>query len=229
MAQPAFVFCDSDALIQLFLVRDIRPLRVLRSKYSVQPVVTPEVEIELQSHRRFAARIAPELKKALDNGLLRLLDRSTLESHYGAPPGGTLAADAALAQIAKMGRQYQSYIDTGEAYTYAAAITVGTPALSHDRTALEALEKAGLPLPSTVLRIFDLICLAYQIGEMPVEDCEDFRKALIGEREFIPECFKNYSFYNGLKDFRPRIRDSRASDVGNKYPESFPYSTEIDL
>lgn len=138
MSRPAFVLCDTDAVIQFLLTGETRPLRLLPARYSIQPLVVAEVEIELQSIPRFRKRIAPELKKALANGVLRILDQVVLEAHFGGPPAGSLAAASAMTQIAALGREYQQHVDLGEAYTHAAAVTLGVPALSHDRTALNA-------------------------------------------------------------------------------------------
>lgn len=229
MANPPFVICDTDGLIQLLLTRELRPLRFLRSKYSIQPLVVPEVEIELRSNKRFAARIAPDLRKALESELIKVLDKAILETHYGGPPGGPLAAAAALREISKIGRQNSTFVDTGEAYTLSAASVLGMPAFSNDKTALEALLKSGLSVPATVLRTFDLIALCQQVSEISEEDCEEFRRKLLSENEGVPACFKNYSYRNGIREFSPRIRDSRLADVGLTDSEDLPYSRIIEL
>jgi len=229
MASSGFLVCDTDAVIQFLLAGEVRPFRLLRSKYSIQPVVVPEVEIELQSNRRFAKRIAPELKKALANNLLCVLDNSNLESHYGGKPAGSMAAAAAMAQIAKQGREYQKHVDFGEAYTHAAALVVNVPAMSHDLCALQTLVAAGLPVPATVLRAFDLITLCNQVNDMSERDCDGFRQFLIREGEYVPKCFRNRSFGDGLRDFYPRIRDSSCQAIGKTGSPASQFSAMILL
>lgn len=229
MARPAFLFCDTDAVIQFLLAGEVRPFRLLRSKYSIQPIVVPEVEIELQSHKRLGKRIASELKKALANDLLRMLDKSVLESYYGGQSAGSMAATAAMAQISKRGRDYEKHVDFGEAYTHAAALEVNVPAMSHDLDALDTLISAGFPVPATVLRAFDLITLCNQVNEMSERDCDGFRGFLVGESEHVPKCFRNKSFGGGLKDFYPRIRDSSYPPIGGTGGPTFPFSTMILL
>jgi len=229
MARPSFVFCDADAIIQFLLAQEVRPFRLLRSKYSIQPLVVPEVEIELlRPIRRFGNRVAPEFKKVVANGLLRVVDKNALAAHYGGA-GGPMAAAAAMANIAKLGHEYQAHVDYGEAYTHAAALTLGVPALSHDRSALEVLIHAGLSVPTTVLRAFDLIALCYQVGEMTEKDCDAFRAALLLEHEYLPKCFAHKSFGDGLKDFCPRICDIHVAPVGSTGDPTLPYSAIVDL
>jgi len=229
MARPAFIFCDTDAVIQFLLTGEVRPFRVLRSNYSIQPLVVPEVEIELRSNQRFGARIAPELKRALEHNLLRVVDKSVLEAHYGSSLGASMAATAALGQIASVGRQNLARADSGEAYTHAAALTMGVPSMSNDITALKTLVAAGLPVPATVLRPFDLISLCFQVNEMTEHDCDQFRATLIKENEHVPSCFLHASFGDGLTNFVPRICDLRHAAVGATGGPSLPYSTVVDL
>lgn len=213
MARPAFVFCDTDATLQFLLVRQIRPFQVLHDRYGIQPIIVQEVELELGSHRRFGRRIAPELKRALNNGLLKLLDKSILTSHFGGATAGALAADNAIGAIAKLGLEFDKFVDAGEAFTLAAALTLGMPALSHDASAIAALERSGFDVPSPVLRAFDLVCLCYQMKEMTEAECDGFRKALAGEGEHLPQCFKNAAFGAGLTHFVPRLTDFKSPDV----------------
>ena len=228
MARPSILFCDADALIQFLLLGEVRPLRLLRSTYQIQPVVVPEVEIELRS-RRFGGRIAPELNKAFSNGVLRILDRSLLESYYGGPPSGHMAATAALSQIARIGAEYHRHVDRGEAYTHAAAITLSAPAMSNDRNALDVLGGAKFAVPQTVLRCFDLLVLSYQVRTVTEADCDNFRAGLLAENEHVPRCFVHKSFSDGLGEFSPRIRDSQATPVGLQQQQAFPYATVIVL
>ncbi len=229
MARPAFLPCDTDAVIQFLLTKQVKPLQVLRNRYGIQPIVVPEVDIELRSNRRFARRISPDLNKAIAHNLLCVLDRRVLEQHYGGGSAGAMAATAALSSIASTGLIYSGPADFGEAYTHAAAITLQVPALSHDRRALDALIGAGLPVPSTVLRAFDLLALAYQVSQLSANECDQFRASLVGENEYIPACFKNRSFVDGLPNFCPRLVDGTAPRVGSTSCPQTAFSTEILL
>ncbi len=229
MPRPAFVFCDTDAVIQFLLAKEVRPFRLLRSKYSIQPLIVPDVEIELYSNRRFGALIAPELKKVLATDLLRVLKMRDVESLYGESAAATAAAGAVMGEINKFGREYKKYVDLGEAYTHAAAVTIGVPALSHDRSALDVLTSAKLKVPNPVLRAFDLIALCYQAHEMSEHDCDAFRSTLIGHGEGVPRCFAHNSFAKGIIEFSPRIVDSAVPPVGRNADPSLPYSAVILL
>lgn len=229
MPRPHFVVCDSDATIQILLTNDIRPFQLLRSRYAIQPVITPEVEIELRSNRKFGRRIGPQFKKALVNRTLQILDRSLIEQHYEGGPAAALAATAALGSIAQRGKLYQVPADFGEAYTHAAAVVLDVPSLSHDRSALDALLAAGHQVPSTVLRCFDLLALFYQVGDLTAGDCDTFRAALQKESEWVPAPFKNRGFVDGLATFCPRILDGSVALVGVATCPTTAFSSRILL
>ena len=213
MPRPALLACDADALFQFFL-SDLRPLRALQATYGIQPVIVPEVEIELKSNKKFAARVSTDVRKALSTGLIRVLDQSTLSLAGIAGP----TASATLAAIQTLGAQYLAHVDFGEAYTHAAALTLGVPSLSHDISALRVLIGNGLRVPDPVLRLFDLVALAYQIKALSAADCDGIRQALNREKEWLPQCFKNSSFVSGMSAFCPRVRDGAASSVGLTTP-----------
>lgn len=229
MASPAFVFCDTDATLQFLLVRQVRPLQVLRARYGIQPVVVQEVELELSAHRKYGRRIAPELKRAFSNGVIRVFSKSDLEAYYGPTPATALAADNDLSQIAKVGAELDKYIGPGEAFTFAAASTMKMPALSHDASAIAALQRLGFTIPSPVLRAFDLVCLCYQVKDMTEAECDGFRKMLVGENEHVPACFKNAAFGSGLANFTPRLTDFKARDVGMRDPLASGYTKTLVL
>jgi hypothetical protein len=229
MARPDFVVCDTDALIQLFLNKDIRPLGLLRSRYRITPVIMPEVEIELGANPKYGRRIAPQVRKALTSGVLKIVNSGLLEAHYGGGTTGSLAAHAAFTEIQRLGKQFQGPADLGEAYTHAAALTLKSPALSHDRTALDALSSAGFAVPPTVLRTFDLLVLFYQVGDLSEGDCDAFRQAMNVEKEFLPSPFKRTSFADGLNSFAPRLIDGTSPRVGSCVTPSNPFSTSIVL
>lgn len=214
MANPSLLFWDSDALIQLLLTNTIAPLRALRSDYGIQSVVVPEVEIEMLSPKRFGS-IAPELRKAIGNNLIKVFDESTFLDLLGR--NDTLRADAAgtsFADIQQRGRAYSARVDVGEAYTFAAALELRQPAASHDWNAIKTLIALQLPLPFSVLRAFDLVVFAHQIALMSEKDCDRFRKALVQNGEGMPRSQQGKSFRDGLAQFEPRLIDSTRAIVG---------------
>jgi hypothetical protein len=232
MARPAFLSCDADALIQLFIAGELRPLKLLKNAYSIQPVIAPEVEIELHSNRRFGARIGPDLRKALANDLIKTLDRQTLEIHYATTnqlAGATAVANGTFAQIQSLGRAFEKHIDFGEAYTHAGALVLNVPAMSNDLSALEALAQAGHTVPSTVLRSWDLIALSFQVANMSADECDEFRKAMEAEKEYAPKCFRGKSYADGLRNFSARMADGSVAPVGSSIVDSAPFATRLIL
>lgn len=213
MANPSLLFWDADALIQVLLT-SIYPIKILRSDYGIQSVVVPEVELEVLAPRRITPAGAA-LKKARGNGLIRVLDEPTYRQLLG--ESESLRAEAAgtsYADIQIRGNEYNRRVDTGEAYAFAAALTLHQPAVSHDMNAISTLLGAHLPVPFVVLRAFDLVVFAHQIGKMSEQDCDRFRKTLVQLDEWIPSPQRDKSFRDGLARFEPRLIDSTRAIVG---------------
>lgn len=214
MANPSLLFWDSDALIQILLTKTIAPLKALRNDYGIQSVVVPEVQIELLSPKRFGG-IAPEFKKAVGNNLIRVLDEPTFLDLLN--KNESLRVDAtgtSFADIQLRGDEYNARIDTGEAYTFAAALALRQPAASHDRNAISTLDRTQKPIPFSVLRALDVVVFAHQIALMTEKDCDRFRKALVQNAEWIPQAQQGKSFRDGLAQFQPRLIDSTRQIVG---------------
>jgi hypothetical protein len=212
---PRLLPCDADALIQALLASNLSPLQILKAEFGIQPVIVPEVEIELASNRKFGLRLSARVRKALANQTIRTLDSGVIQSYVGV---SVLAAAGTLAAIERLGLQHENHVDYGEAYTHAAALTLGTPAMSHDLSALVALEQAGLPVPNPVLRYFDLVVLGYQVGAMSEADCDRTRQELLAENEWLPRCFEHHSFRDGLRAFCPRLLSGKRPPVGLATP-----------
>jgi hypothetical protein len=79
---------------------------------------------------------------------------------------------ASWAGFQSLGAQYEGRIHRGEAFTFAAAVTLGLPALSNDFSAIKTLESNLLTLPTPVLRAFDLLVFCYQNGCLELKACE---------------------------------------------------------
>jgi hypothetical protein len=223
---PDLLLCDTDSLIQLFLTasqtQNLIPLRTIRDDYGVQPMIVAEVETEVMWTRRYSSRFVPALKKALGNGLIEVLDESSLarrmQNHL---------ARSVFASCQAAGKQYSKYTDPGEAHTLGSAVTLNAPALSNDKRALDALEFNGMQLPSPVLRVFDLFCFAYQIGALDDKECDKVRKTLVQLKEGVPRAFRASSFSDGLGKFCPRILDSAVVRVGMPSVAGPAYAAQI--
>ncbi len=226
MPNPHFLLCDSDALIQLFIAKQILLLRSLRKLYGLQSVIVPEVEVEVAWHARFGDRFQQELDKAINEHILARYDVKLIQPLHGA---GSSAIDLSIQQL---GAEYHKRIGRGEAYTFAAAITLAQPALSHDKQALDILLENGLQVPTTVLRVFDLLGLYYQTHEFSEAECDQVRQAILQHpREFVPRPFRNASFRNGLVNFYPRLHDTANPSVGLPSPvlNQPPYANRIPV
>jgi hypothetical protein len=228
-ARPAFLVCDADATFQLLFTSQTKLLTILRDQYSVQPIVVPEVEIELRTQPKWAARVASSLQKTIKNGLMTVLNQAVLERHYGGGEPGSLAAKTAMAQIESRGKTYENRVGRGEAYSHALSIELSVPVLSHDRTALDSLINAVLPVPKTVLRFYDLLAFGFQVGAVTAGDIDNAKSALAAEREFIPAVFRNCSFETGLASFDVRLIDGAKPRVGSQHRSNLPFAAPIVL
>jgi hypothetical protein len=220
MPNPALLLCDSDALVQFFLANEIRPFRLLKDLYGIQSAVVQEVDLELRWLGKHKDRFVPQLDKALKSNVLKVLDPVYFQSLLSTSPVG-----ASWTGFQSLGAQYEGPIGRGEAYTYAAAVTLNVPALSNDFSAIKTLETNLLTLPTPVLRAFDLLVFCYQSGCLELKACDGVRDALLKCGEGMPKAFMNASFQDGLKNFSPRLQET-ASDM-NIAAAAATYSTTL--
>ena len=113
---------------------------------------------------------------------------------------------ASWAAFQSLGALYYGHVGSGEAYTFAAALTLGMPALSNDFNAIRTLESNFHALPTPVLRTFDVLGFCYQSGCLELRVCEAVRSELLKNREGLPKAFMYASFQDGLKNFSPRLQ-----------------------
>ena len=201
MPNPPVLICDTDAIAQLFLSNEIRPLKLLRDRYGIQPTIVTEVDLELRWLRRHKDKFVPKLDKALKADVLRVLGMPYFQSLAAAAPAG-----ASWSNFQALGAQYELHIHRGEAYTFAAGITLGVPALSNDFSAIQTLQANSLSLPTPVLRCFDLFAFCFENGLLELKACESARSELRKNGEGVPKAFMNASFEDGLKHFSSRLR-----------------------
>ncbi len=74
MANPPIIICDADAVIRILCGGFPAPLKCLRTKFGVQPVVVDEVEVEIRNHKKHGVAIPTSFKKAVEKGLIAVLD-----------------------------------------------------------------------------------------------------------------------------------------------------------
>jgi hypothetical protein len=197
---------------------------MLKEDYGIQPAIVVEVEIELMHSRRFGAQFVPELRKAVGNGTIEILNATSFPKFV--PPQ---LAKGVFGNSQALGLEYNKYADRGEAYTLATAVTLAVPALSNDKTALDALDFNGMELPSPVLRAFDLFSFCYQTGTLDDKHCDAVRKTLMQKREHVPRSFQNASFTEGLKNFCPRMFDAAKPLVGKSPTPGPGYAAPMPL
>jgi hypothetical protein len=209
MPNPALLICDSDVLVQFFLANEIRPLKHVKEAYGIQVAIVQEVDLELRWLGKHRDKFVHQLDKTLKSDVLRVLDPAYFHSFLSSAPVG-----ASWAGFQSLGAQYEGRIHRGEAYTFAAAVTLGSPALSNDFSAIKTLQANLLTLPTPVLRGFDLLAFCYQSGCLELRECEEVRSELLRNGEGMPKAFMNASFEDGLKNFLPRLQDGTAVPVG---------------
>jgi hypothetical protein len=208
---------DSDVLIQIFKAGSpaLHAIRALRA-YNLQAAIVEDVEQELAWHAKFRDRFDAPTQKAIANGHLVRLDESTIQRQIqsAATPVAGVATAGAYNTI---GKEYARRVGAGEAYTFAAALALNTPAASNDFSAIKTLSGHGQQLPSPVLRFLDLVVFALQAGELTGKDCDDIRKNLVSDGEYLtPRNFQRASFEDALKQFEPRLVDAGRPRLGRR-------------
>ena len=204
------LFCDTDCLIQLFMVGRVSLLKWLKTRYGLASIVVPEVEIEVLWHRKFSDQFEHDFKKSVSTGIITVFDYSHPELHLASiltPP----QAGAATRAILDTGRYYAKRVGSGEAYSHAACIHLGMPLLSHDKSAIDTLSALSLDTAAPVLRVFDLIGHAYQHNNLAERDCDLIRQTLSKANEFLPRVFKKASFRDGFKNYDQRLLEGPPS------------------
>jgi hypothetical protein len=204
MPNPALLLCDSDALVQFFIVDDLRPLQELARYFGIQPVVTIEVDMELRWLARHRDRFVSQLDKALKHGTLLKLGQAEFQKHLSVATPGT-----SWATFQNLGAKYYGFVQRGEAYTHAAAVALTMPALSNDQKAVFVLKSQMCQTAVPTIRTFDLLVFAKQAGILSVKDCDDIRSELLKNGEGIPGPFLHASFEDGMKLFPCRLREAQ--------------------
>jgi hypothetical protein len=81
--------------------------------------------------------------------------------------------------------------------------------------AIRILRAASTGIPDRILRFFDLIIFLFQIKQLTAVECKAIRQQLMARGEYIPACFKNCSFEDGLPQFYARLLDRSLPRIGS--------------
>ena len=190
MANPEYLLCDSDLLIQVFLANQRRPLIHLREKYGVSPAIVPEVEIEVRNNQRYKTRFEHALQGSLEREHLVVLDRSNLRSLIAARGGLPTEVGQRLQALLDRGQRYASLVGKGEAYSHAVGVDLKLPLGSHDLQAVQTLRDAGEPFARPLIGFCDLLALAFVDGAVSEEDCRRAIGTLAGKKESVPRALR---------------------------------------
>lgn len=216
-ANPAFIVIDTSVLLQMIATYQLPLLRCIRFEYKVQAAIVGAVESEalqiLSNNRKFMGR-QEQLKKALSNNTLSLLDQRIIGETFGA------GADALLRQMDTDGQRLHLRVDRGEAYTHAAGGVLGVPVATNDVSAVNRLLRDDENLPRPILRFWDFIVFGHQIKQLDDSRCDKIRQTLVKLQESIPQSFTGRAFSAGLPSFYARLVDGLHPLVGASTPES---------
>lgn len=202
---PDCLLWDSDALIQVFLLKAHSLLDQLKATFRVASAIAPEVEQEILQHQKFGTQFVPALQKALRTGSLLVLDPAQLHTLFPGRFASAQVAQLTGLAISNTGRGYASLVDYGEAYSHASAVILGLPLVSHDGSALQTLILAGRAVASPTLRLMDLVTLLLAQGLVSAGQCNNWCKELRDLEEYLPPAFRSCSFAAGLPTFDRRL------------------------
>jgi hypothetical protein len=145
------------------------------------------------------------------HGILTKLDEVNFQGYLAAATAGT-----SWGTYQALGGRYYGFVQRGEAYTHAAAVSLAMPAMSNDARAVRVLESQMMSVAVPVLRFFDISSFVHAFGVLTTKECEDMRSELLKRGEGIPGPFRHSSFLSGAKNFPWRLL------AGNAAPDSQP-------
>jgi hypothetical protein len=213
---PRLIIVDSSVLVQLVATEQLGIFRRFRSDYGVQAAIVQAVEAEvfhlLNTVAKFRGR-QEQLRKALGNNTLALVDREFL-----APLLGT-GVDAWIRQMESEGERLYVMVDRGEAFSHAASIVLDVPIATTDTSAVYRLLKYGEKIPRPIIRFWDLVVFAHQIGDLDEAGCDRIRKTLSKLGERTHPCFTERSFRDGVSEFYARLICSDHQPIGAAQPQ----------
>jgi hypothetical protein len=111
-------------------------------------------------------------------------------------------------------RLFYAGLDRGEAYTYAASLTLSCPVVNEDASALKRLLREVAQVPTPHLRLWDIIVFGLQSELLAQKQCDDTRSQLLKLHEPLPHCFRDRSVRDGLSGFYCRLTDPTMPQIG---------------
>lgn len=204
-------------LLQIIATEQLPLLRRIKSDFAVQSAIVEAVESEvgwnLQNVPKFMGRQL-QLKKAVGNGTIALINREFVTTLLGSSE-----VDGWIRLIETEGERLYARVDRGEAYSHAVSIALRLPVATHDMRAVNRLLADGEPVPSPILRFWDIVTLGHQIGCLDRGSCDSIRQKLRNLNERAHHCFASKSFSDGLNDFYPRLLDRDRPPLGAPNPQ----------
>ncbi|RPJ57196.1 MAG: hypothetical protein EHM23_21320 [Acidobacteria bacterium] len=187
MGNPAFLLCDTDALIQIYLTQRSDLLEYLRRSFSVQPAVVPEVEIEIRNNGQYGRRFEPVFLRGMQSGQMVVLDDVRVCTFLSSK--GIVDPETVFYRVLAEGNVNSSHVQRGEAFSHALASSLGLPLMSNDGDALRVLARLNRPLAIPTIRFMDLVVFAFGQGVIRENDCQSIVRILRGAHEYVPRAF----------------------------------------
>lgn len=207
---------DTSVLLQLVATDKLSILREFRRTFGLQVSIVSAVESEalyhLENTPRFRGR-QMQLKKALQNGTIQPLTPDLLSRVVGA------GAESWMRLIDAEGNRLYQIVDRGEAFSHAASICLNSPIATNDNSAVARLLRAGEKIPRPILRFWDLVVLAHQIGVINCAQCDAVRQTLDKLQERTHAAFTQRAFDIGLQHFYARVVATGFPVVGATDPQ----------
>ena len=202
---PEHLICDTDVLLQLFIARQGRLLSYLQQAYAVSLAIVPEVETEVSWNRRYRSRFEPVLVRHMQHGAIIVLEAPEIARLLRARDRTPPQVDQELADLHERSRRYARHVGRGEAYSHAAGVALELPVFSHDWSAVTVLEAIPEPVAVPVLRVWDLVALAFDDGAVTVADIDHAVNLLRRENEVVP-AFLAKSPGEAIRRYDSRLR-----------------------
>lgn len=213
---PQFIVIDSSVVLPLIATDQVGILRLFRGDYGIRPVIVQAVESEvfynLRNVPKFRGR-EEQFRKALGNNTLVILDRGALAPFVGSN------VDSWIRQMESEGQRLYAMVDRGEAFTHAASIVLGAPVATSDMSAVHRLLRNGEDIPRPIIRFWDLVVFAYQVGRLDEAACDRIRQTFPRLKEKTLQCFTDRSYIDGLTMFYPRLVCLAHQPVGADQPQ----------
>ena len=196
---PALLLCDSDAVSQIIQANQWLLFEKLKTTFSIQPCVVPEVNIELGRFKPIDADYTKLKKKEL----LRVASKGVLEEL------GVLSfADRRHDDIAAREERYSVVSDMGEAALHALSVELDFPVLSNDGSAIRSLEAKRERVKHPVLRVYDVLALAVQCGWLTCPEVEGAYRTLHRLRAGTPPVRPGQAFADSLTQHEVRVHSA---------------------